>query len=321
MLLADFAHSEPSALVLDLSGADVSRLLSPAESGHALVTLAWSQKLFAALPELSRKLLMPLEGALRALAPRCRTIYIAPDAHLYRLPLAALTFADGTFLAQACPLALIPSASALAVCRDRRFPMPGRSLLTYGMGAANIQDKRSVYFANEAHAVASFPWQEAVRLPENTSCRELLSAFRGHTVIHLACHGVASGEIYDTSEASYLELFPPERLSARDVLGGPRLCADLVFLNACQSGNFRMSMRTEADGFWRAFLVAGATSIIATLTMIEPDSAEALALDFYRAWFDGASKAEALRSAQLAAIARGAEPDCWAAHILIGDAA
>ena len=321
VLLADFAHSEPSVFVLDLSGADVRRLLSPADSDYKLGTQAWSEALFATLPELSHKLLAPLEDALRALAPQCRTIYIAPDTHLYRLPFAALTFADGTFLAQACPLALTPSAAALAACRTRRFRAPGRSLLAYGVGAATTQDNRSVYFGNESRTVASFAWQEAVRLPENTPCRDLLSAFPRHTVIHLACHGVASGEIYDTSEASYLELYPPERLTARDVLGGPRLRADLVFLNACQSGNFRMSTRTEADGFWSAFLVAGATSIIATLTMIEPDSAEALALDFYRAWLDGASKAEALRSAQLAAIVRGAKPDHWAAHILIGDAA
>jgi len=321
-LLADFTHADPRAFLLDLSAADVGRLLSPKATGLRLESDAWAGRVFAAVPELSDKLAAPLEAALRGLTPRCRTLYVGPDSHLYRLPFAALAFPDGSLLVQQYPIALAPSAAAFAACRARRFREPGRSIVAYGMGMATTTDERNIYFATQARHVCSFAWKEAILLPERTPRRDLLAAFGRYPVIHLACHGASSSDTYDAVESSSLELFPPDRLTARDVLlGGVRLRADLVFLNACQSGNFRMSTRTEADGFWRAFLVAGATSLIATLIKVDPEAAETLAFGFYEAWLGGAPKGEALQRAQLAAIARGDCPDHWAAHILIGDAA
>ena len=321
-LLADFAHPEPRAFLLDLSAGDVGRLLSPKETGLRLESDAWTERVFVAVPELSAKLATPLEAALRGLAPRCRTLYIGPDSHLYRLPFAALAFPDGSLLVQQYPIALAPSAAAFAACRARRFAEPGRSILAYGMGAAKTVDERDIYFAMQARHICGFAWKEATLLPERTARRDLLAAFGRHAVIHLACHGASSSDTYDTVESSSLELFPPERLTARDVLlAGVRLRVDVVFLNACQSGNFRMTTRTEADGFWRAFLVAGATSLVATLIKVDPESAERLAFGFYEAWLDGAPKGVALQRAQLAAIARGEGSRHWAAHVLIGDAA
>ena len=78
-----------------------------------------------------------------------------------------------------------------------------------------------------------------------------------------------------------------------------QLHADLVFLNACSSGTFQMSLGSEMGGFLEAFIRAGARSIIATLYHIDPPEAQNIALVFYKKWLKGGkSKAEALKLAQ-----------------------
>jgi CHAT domain-containing protein len=71
-------------------------------------------------------------------------------------------------------------------------------------------------------------------------------------------------------------------------------------------------------GFWEAFLHAGAKRIIATLTYVDPESAQLIALGFYRHWLNGLDSAEALRQAQLEVRQQRPELDNWATHILIG---
>jgi CHAT domain-containing protein len=125
------------------------------------------------------------------------------------------------------------------------------------------------------------------------------------------------GSLAGTRSASVLVLAEQTRLSAKDVYG-LMLNAELVFLNACVSGRFQSRLASEVGGFWEAFLHAGARGIIVTLTYVHPQSAQRLAVAFYRHWLDGKGSAEALRQAQLEVRQEQPEPSDWAAHILIG---
>jgi CHAT domain-containing protein len=188
--------------------------------------------------------------------------------------------------------------------------------MAYGMG-----ESCDVYFREQADLVGGLPWKRCSVFPERTSKADLLAAMKDYPVIHFACHGSLPAAISDPLAASQIELFPPQVLTAGDVLRCGHVPAELVFLNACQSGRFRMSARSEPDGFWRAFLQAGAASIVATLALIDPDAASALALDFYQHWLGGSSKGKALQKAQCAMIERAAPVEHWGLHILVGDAA
>jgi len=315
-VLADHLHAEPRVFFCKLSHGELEALLVPKNARAD--PKVWSLQLFESISSLSAQLMPELEAALRDLAPACRTLYVAPDSYLYRVPFAALQFADGSHLIEHLPVAVVPSAAVLAAVRSRRSASP-RVCLAYGTG---VDNSGTIYFRSQAEAVARLSWETpCTLLPERTSARELLAAMRDHSVVHLACHGSVGG-IADPLAASQLQLFPPERLTARDVLEmRGAVHADLVFLNACQSGQFRMSASTEADGFWRAFLHAGVATLIATLTLVDPNAAGSLALGFYDAWLGGTGKAEALQAAQRAAIGRGDPIEHWASHIIVGDAA
>lgn len=99
------------------------------------------------------------------------------------------------------------------------------------------------------------------------------------------------------------------------------LQAELVVMSACDTGRGNVT----GEGILslaRAFLRAGTPSVIATLWQV-PDDATAFLMDiFYRELAAGASKATALRTAQLETRAQPqyAHPRNWAAFILIGEA-
>jgi CHAT domain-containing protein len=100
---------------------------------------------------------------------------------------------------------------------------------------------------------------------------------------------------------SYLALSGSQKLTAAEIYN-LRLHADLVVLSACRSGSGKVS----ADGlvgFTRAFLYAGAASVLAPLWDIPDEPTVRLVEEFYRQYRGGANKAQALRAAQLKLLA------------------
>jgi CHAT domain-containing protein len=115
-------------------------------------------------------------------------------------------------------------------------------------------------------------------------------------------------------------------LKARDLIGDTdyRLVADLVVLSACQTA-VGSSRRTEGIlGLHRAFLSAGAETVLASLWTVNSNATGILVEEFFKAWLSPGSmltKAEALRQAQRQVYALHPEyrdPAHWAAFQIIG---
>ncbi|NMQ07986.1 CHAT domain-containing protein, partial [Candidatus Accumulibacter phosphatis] len=87
-------------------------------------------------------------------------------------------------------------------------------------------------------------------------------------------------------------------LTAEDVAGLDLLDTDLVFLSACETGLGDVQVGEGVFGLRRAFVVAGARTLIMSLWKVD-DVATALLVDrFYTALLAGDGKGEALRQAQ-----------------------
>ena len=126
----------------------------------------------------------------------------------------------------------------------------------------------------------------------------VLQATAGRAVLHFATHAIVRG---DEPLSSFLALAASGdddgRLTAQEIYR-LRLDADLVVLSACRSAGGRVT----GDGiatFARAFIYAGAPSIVASVWDVADEPTNRLLPAFYRAWLGGASKARALRTAQL----------------------
>ncbi|MFQ5676068.1 MAG: CHAT domain-containing protein, partial [bacterium] len=104
---------------------------------------------------------------------------------------------------------------------------------------------------------------------------------------------------------------------------------DLVYLSSCESASGRLYRGEGIVGMQRAFLIAGANSVIANLWQVDDKASKNLTIEFFKKWFSGTyTKAEALRQAQLSQIdqlrksslfKKHPHPYFWAAVTLTGN--
>ncbi|MFO0915088.1 MAG: CHAT domain-containing protein [Pirellulales bacterium] len=110
-----------------------------------------------------------------------------------------------------------------------------------------------------------------------------------------------------------------EEISSLDLRG-----TDLVVLSACQTGLGDIQTGEGVQGLRRAFLYAGASTLITSLYNVPDANTREFMQAFYRALIQGKSKVEALHKAQIATLEqrrttqRAAHPYFWGSFILIG---
>lgn len=180
----------------------------------------------------------------------------------------------------------------------------------------------------------------------------LKAALPGATVVHLATHGFfapspdpAAARSAGASARVLDERFPGLRagvvlaagdstrpggddgvLTAEEAAWAELGACDLVVLSACESGLGEARHNEGLMSVRRAFLEAGARTVVSSLWQVGDDSAKELMLEFYkRLWSGRVGKLEALRGAQLALLKRNrnahrdARPRTWGAFVLSGD--
>jgi CHAT domain-containing protein len=148
------------------------------------------------------------------------------------------------------------------------------------------------------------------------SARRFRSGAAGAGLIHVAAHATV-----DEVDPLYSALnLSAGRIEAREIHDLDLGAARLVTLSACSSGMGRVSGGDEFWGFKRAFLAAGAKSLLVSLWPVADDSTSRLMQSFYR-HRQSMGAAQALRAAQLEALGRREDdaPLHWAPFVLVGD--
>jgi CHAT domain-containing protein len=108
-------------------------------------------------------------------------------------------------------------------------------------------------------------------------------------------------------------------LTAEDVTGLDLLATDLVVLSACETGLGKIHVGEGVFGLRRAFVLAGAKTLVMSLWKVPDEQTQQLMVNFYERLLAGEGRAEALRQAQLAMKAKYPEPFYWGAFICQGD--
>jgi CHAT domain-containing protein/Tfp pilus assembly protein PilF len=108
-------------------------------------------------------------------------------------------------------------------------------------------------------------------------------------------------------------------LTAEDVTGLDLLATDPVVLSACDTGLGEVHTGEGVFGLQRAFILAGAKTLIMSLWKVPDQQTQELMVDFYRRLLAGEGKAEALRNAQLAMKAKYPDPYYWGAFVCLGE--
>ncbi|MEM7354243.1 MAG: CHAT domain-containing protein [Acidobacteriota bacterium] len=155
-----------------------------------------------------------------------------------------------------------------------------------------------------------------------------------YRLLHLATHGLVRDDHPMTSGV----LLVPGRgddglLQAHEVMG-LELAADIVTLSACRTGRGRLRRGAGIVGLSRAFLAAGASSVVVSLWDVDDRSTPRLMEVFYDQIAAGAAPPEAMLAARRALFAETTEaklvfrtrplayahPRFWSSFIVIGGA-
>lgn len=253
------------------------------------------------LRRLHRLLIAPLDHAL----PRDGALLaLEPHGALWLLPFAALIAEDGQCLADRAALLYAPSAALLEKVRSEDVPsrkkVRNALIIANPIPAAvrpNDNDRFRFGFdplpgaEKEAEIVYRFfsPSNHTLLLGKSADLATVVTNAPHYSIFHLATHGITRA---DDPLESFVLLAPSscgDRLSARRVLTLP-LRADLVTLSACQTGLGKI-VGDGLIGLSRAFLIAGARSVLVSQWSIDDDATITVMQAFYRLYLvEGSTK-------------------------------
>jgi CHAT domain-containing protein len=271
------------------------------------------------------------------------------DGKLHLLSMDALIDADGKYVLESRTVTYAPSATVFSLLRKaRRMERTQMSFLGVASGtysgtalaaAVRSADNSASLFDVTPVRFSDLPGskQEVVGIADilPSSKRLLMDAsatesdFKalplvGYRIIHLAVHGVGSPEF--PIEQRWFWGTREER--ARTVYCRPAnirelpLRTDLVVLPACETGSGKLLGEEGIASLERAFLLAGARSVIASLWTADDIYTIGLMKRFYQHLVDGFDEGAALRQAKLDLLEEFGDqalPIYWAGFTLVGD--
>ena len=262
-----------------------------------------------------------------------KDLIIVPDEELHRVPFAALRDENNRSLAEEHRIRVLPSLSIMKEifeCPSDYHNQKGAVVVgDPAVGLVKIKGRQKpeplirLEQANkEAREIARMVGVKPLIGQEATKARFLEELGKG-ALVHIAAHGNP-----ETGEIAFAP--PPEKrkpvLDEEDVVltmaevQNAKVRAKLVVLSCCHSA--RGHIRAEGViGIARAFLGAGARSVLASLWAIDDDATIEFMRSFYRHLKLGQKTSEALY--QATATLRRSEtfgyPLYWAPFVLIGD--
>lgn len=316
-------------------------------------TAQWANIQLSRLHKLYGLLFQPLEPHLEPESD----LTIVPDDLLGYLPFEMLVTEFNTqrikYLAEQHPISYVYSSSLLglpAAARKEKH-QPPLDLLAIGNPDFGKNPTHSFTwlrkvltplgsFVRGSHSFAQLPYAEIevtniskiiknsqVFIGEAATEKAFKSKAAQSRILHLATHNEIDPVNYFYSRILFA-LNPKINQQGEDgslytyEIFNLKLNADLVVLNGCETGVGRLQHKEGLEAISRAFMYAGAPSLIANLwPIVDGEAAVHLSENFYRHLANGMDKRRALQKAKLDVITEGKydDPFYWAPSILIGD--
>ena len=275
-----------------------------------------------ALKTLYQALIGPVEDLIHG-----NELVIVPEGPLWLTPYAAFMDSNSKYLSESFRIRVIPSLENLKLIGDCPIDYH-RKTGTLLVGDPWVQDvvnydlcqlpcaKEEVEMIGEILNTAPLTGTDATK-------DEVLKRLSSVALVHIAAHGrMETGEIALAPSTTRTSDEPEDDdflLTMADVLE-VKLQTRLVVLSCCHSG--RGEIKAEGVvGIARAFLGAGARSVMVSLWAIDDQATLEFMKIFYQHLKEGRSASEALNRAMkcMRESDKFSEVKCWAPFVLIGD--
>ena len=257
-------------------------------------------------------------------------IIIVPDGPLWLAPFAALLNPFSKYLCESFKVRIIPSLTSLKIlahCPEYHSSSgalivgdPDVSEVTNSQGDRILE--QLAFARKEAQMIGQILNVAPLTGKLATKC-EVLKQICSVAVVHIAAHGhMPTGEIALSPNPERRSQIPAEEdyiLTMTDVMS-VKLRAKLVVLSCCHSG--RGEIKAEGVvGIARAFMGAGARSVLVSLWAIDDEATLEFMKSFYRNLDKGRSASESLNHAMkcLRESEKFSDVKYWAPFTLIGD--
>ena len=256
-------------------------------------------------------------------------LIIVPDGPLWLAPFAALLNPFSKYLCESFKVRLIPSLTSLKIiARCPEFHSSSGALIVGDPDVSEVtnshgdQLEQLPFARQEAQMIGQILNAAPLTGKLATKC-EVLKQISSVAVVHIAAHGrMETGEIALSPNPERESQTPAEEdymLTMADVMS-VKLRAKLVVLSCCHSG--RGEIKAEGVvGLARAFIGAGARSVLVSLWAIDDEATLEFMKNFYHNLVKGRSSSESLNHAMkcLRESEKFSDVKYWAPFTLIGD--
>ena len=256
-------------------------------------------------------------------------LIIIPDRSSFLIPFAALVDQHSRYFSETVRIRLVPSLTSLLLlkeCPKSRHSTSG-AVLVGNPWVETVRIKGCKPFPQlpgaeeEVKMIGKILNIEPLTGKKATK-DQVLSRFNSVSLVHIAAHGCPeTGEIILSPNLAISDK-PDEKdflLTMAEVLGA-QLRAKLVVLSRCYSARGEINAEGVV-GITRAFLGAGARSVIASLWEISDEATQEFMRHFYEHLLAGKSASKSLHHAMksLRKSEKFNAVEDWAPFVLIGD--
>jgi CHAT domain-containing protein len=250
-------------------------------------------------------------------APESVELVIVPHDFLHYLPFQALVTQDDKYMIEKYPINYLSSASLLQYVVEKRKEAK-ESLLAFGNPTLGSASEDLVFAEREVNDISAYFPKSEIYIKKAATRGKLRQRSADFSVLHFATHGqLNDANPMESSLRLALDGTDSGRLTTRDIFNLD-LKASLVVLSSCETALGTIASGDEVIGFTRAFIYAGAPSVVTTLWEINDQTTSLLMQDFYKNLMTR-NKSEALRISQINLMKKYPHPYYWSPFMLSGD--
>ena len=251
-------------------------------------------------------------------------LIVVPEGPLWLAPYAAFMDPNSRYLSESFRIRFIPSLLSLKLILDcpADYHAKNGALLVGDPWVEEVKLKQLPCARREVELIAEILLTTPLTGKEATKA-EVLKQLSNVALVHIAAHGrMETGEIALSPNPTRASEKPSDEdflLTMSDVLN-IRLRARLVVLSCCHSG--RGEIKAEGVvGIARAFLGAGARSVLVSLWAIDDKATLEFMKYFYQHLAEGESASKSLNQAMkfMRESDEFSDVKYWAPFVLIGD--